>query len=112
LSYRWASAADLQQFYGELPRPTLRAVVLLLDDVPAGVIGLARDSGCDKLFSDAKPGFEPHLRRFQVLRAIKLVMSMVESSARDVYAVRQEDTDILVRLGFEHVEGDIYKWPN
>lgn len=112
LSYRWATATDLRRFYGELPGPTIRAVVALLDDEPVGVIGLARDRDCDKLFSDAKPEVMPHMARFAVLRMIKLAMSMVESSGRDVYAVRQEGTDILVRLGFRHVEGDIYKWPN
>lgn len=84
--------------------------MVLLDDEPAGVIGLARGSGCEKLFSEYKP--EMHLHRFEVLRAIKLAMTLVESSKCDVYAVREEGTDILLRLGFEHVEDDIYKWPS
>lgn len=111
LTYRFATESDLRQFYGELPRQTIRAVVVLLDGEPAGVIGLARDGGCAKLFSEYKPEMQHHLRRFQVLRAIRLAMTLVESSISEVYAVREEGTDVLLRLGFEHVEGDIYKWP-
>lgn len=101
----------MRRFYGELPRQTIRAVVLLLDGEPAGVIGLARNGGCEKLFSEYKPEMQEHLRRFEVLRAIKLAMTLVESSRCEVYAVREEGTDVLLRLGFEHVEDDIYKWP-
>ena len=111
LTYRFATATDLQRFYGELPGPTVRAVAVLLNDEPAAIIGLARDAGCEKLFSESKPALDPHLRRFEVLRAIKLAMTLVESTRCDVYAVREEGTDVLLRLGFEHVEGDIYKWP-
>jgi hypothetical protein len=111
VTYRFATESDLRRFYGELPRPTTRAVVVLLNGEPSGIIGLARDAGCEKLFSEYKPEMDPHLRRFEVLRAIKLAMTLVESSKCDVYAVREEGTDILLRLGFEHVEGDIYKWP-
>lgn len=100
----------MRRFYGELPRQTVRAVVILLDGEPAGLIGLARESGCEKFFSEAKS--ELDLRRFEVLRTIKLAMSLVKSSKCDVYAVREEGTDILLRLGFEHVEDDIYKWPS
>lgn len=110
LTYRFATESDLRRFYGELPRQTIRAVVILLNGEPAGIIGLARDAGCEKFFSESKPELDLH--RFEVLRAIKLAMSLVESSKCDVYAVREEGTDILLRLGFEHFEGDIYKWPS
>lgn len=111
LTYRFASESDLREFYGALPAQTTRAVVVLLNECPAGIIGLARDAGCAKLFSEYKPEMQQYLRRFEVLRAIKLAMSLVKSSGSDVYAVREEGTDILLRLGFVHVEGDIYKWP-
>jgi hypothetical protein len=111
LTYRFATAADLTRFYGELPRQTIRAVVVLLNGEPAGVIGLARDGGCAKFFSEYRPEIEPHLRRFEILRAIKLAMTLVKSSSTEVYAVREEGTNVLLRLGFEHVEDDIYRWP-
>lgn len=112
LTYRWASTADILGFYGALPIVTIRAVSLVLNGNVVGVIGLARGAECEKLFSDTHPELASYAHRFAILRAIKLVMSMVETSVLDVYAVRQDGTDILPRLGFDHVEGDIYKWHN
>lgn len=89
---------------------TTRAVAILLNDEPVGIIGLAYGIDCATLYSDAKPELEPHLRRFEVLRAIKLAMKLVESCGREVYAKRQEGTDIVERLGFEQLEGEVYRW--
>lgn len=89
---------------------TSRAVVILLDDEPAAMIGLAYGKDCATMFSDMRPQLEPYKRRISVLRAVKLAMRLADTCGRDVYAVRQEGTDILPRLGFEHYDGDIYKW--
>lgn len=89
---------------------TTRAVVLLVDQEPAAIIGLAMGLDCATLYSDAKPEIEPHLKRMAVLRAIKLAMQLVEACGREVYAKRQEGTDIILRLGFEHLEGEVYRW--
>lgn len=89
---------------------TSRAVVILLDDEPVAMIGLAYGQDCATMFSNAKPAIEPHKRRMPVLRAIKMAMNLADTCGRDVYAVRQEGTNILPRLGFEHYDGDIYKW--
>lgn len=89
---------------------TTRAVAILVDGEPAAIIGVAYGIDCATLYSDLKPEIEPHLQRFEVLRAIKLAMSLVESCGRDVYAKRQEGTDILLRLGFEKLDGEVYQW--
>lgn len=89
---------------------TSRAVVVLLDDEPVAMIGLAYGQDCATMFSNMKPQLEPYKRRMPVLRAIKMAMRLAATCGRDVYAVRQEGTDILPRLGFEHFDGDIYKW--
>lgn len=89
---------------------TVRAVVVLVDDEPAAVIGLALGIDCATLYSDVKPALEPHLRRLPVLRALKLSMKLVKQCGRDVYAIRQSGTDLLPRLGFEHLEGEVYVW--
>lgn len=89
---------------------TSRAVVVLLDDEPVAMIGLAYGLDCATMFSNSKPQLEPHKRRMPVLRAIKMAMRLADTCGRDVYAVRQEGTDILPRIGFEHFDGDIYKW--
>lgn len=89
---------------------TSRAVVILLDDEPVAMIGLAYGLNCATMFSNSKPQAEPYKRRMPVLRAIKLAMRLADTCGRDVYAVMQEGTDILPRLGFEHYDGDTYKW--
>lgn len=88
---------------------TVRAVVVLLDNEPAGMIGLALGVDSALLFSRCEQKLRPHLKRITVLRAIKLAMSMVRSCTRPVYAEREEG-DILPRLGFEHVHGEVYRW--
>lgn len=98
------------RFYGEPQRMTSRAVVVLLNDEPMAMIGLAYGLDCATMFSDMKPELEPHKRRMSVLRAIKMAMRLADTCGRDVYAVRKEGTDILPRLGFKHYDGDIYKW--
>lgn len=110
LTYRFATAADLTDFYGALPRMTVRAVTILLDDKPVAIIGVTIERECARFYSDMKPELEPHLRRFQVLRAIQLAMRLVRECGRNVYAVREEGTDLLERLGFTHKEGDVYVW--
>lgn len=108
--YRFASAADLQRFYDELPTQTIRAVVVLRNDEPMVIIGLANRADCATFFADYKPEASEFLRSMTVLRAIKKAMQIVMDSKRPVYAVRQEGTDLLVRLGFEHVSGEVYRW--
>jgi hypothetical protein len=110
LTYRFATAEDFRKFYGSPQRMTTRAVAILVDDEPVGIIGLALGLDCATLYSDAKPEIEPHLKRMTVLRAIKLAMRMVEQCGRDVYAKRQDGTDTILRLGFEHFDGEVYRW--
>jgi hypothetical protein len=110
LTYRFATRADFAVFYGKPQRMTARAVVILLNDKPAAMIGLAYGLDCATMFSDAKPELQPHIRRMPVLRAIKLAMTMADTCGRDVYAIREEGTNILPRLGFEHYDGETYKW--
>lgn len=109
ISWRYATAADIDRFYEGRPRETMRAVAIILDDEPVGIIGLAKEPDRDRLFSEYKPELEPHIRRIAVLRAIKAVMAWVEASKIPVYAI-SEGTGILERLGFKQVSGEIYTW--
>lgn len=89
---------------------TMRAVAILLDGEPVAIIGIAYGLDCATLFADYKSEIDPYRKRMTVLRAIKLAMTLVESCGRDVYAKRQEGTDIVERLGFEHLENEVYRW--
>ncbi len=111
LSYRYATADDLKRFYGHPPEQTLQAVVILLGDDPVAVIGLAYGKDCATMFSDTKPQILPFIKKMTVLRAIKFAMNLADACGRDVYAIRKEGTDILPRIGFQHFDGDTYKWP-
>ena len=89
----------------------MRAVVILLDEEPVAVIGLAEGIDCRTLFADSKPELDPYIKSMTVLRAIKLAMQLVKQSKKTVLAMRRPGTDMLIRLGFEHVRDDIYRWP-
>jgi hypothetical protein len=91
---------------------TMRAVAILIDDMPHAIIGVAYGIDCATLFADYTPEMERLKHRMTVLRAIKLAMTLVKSCGRDVYAKRQEGTDVVERLGFEHLENEVYRWPS
>lgn len=109
LSVRPAVASDIVEFYGE-PWPfTLKALVAILDGKPVGIIGISREYGLNKFFSDITPELEPHMKTMPILRAIKKMMREVESSRLPVVAIA-ENPALLERLGFSQVEGDRYQW--
>lgn len=75
------------------------------------VLGLANRCDHATLFADFNlEGYEMR-HSITVVRAIMQIMKMVKESKRQVYSVRQEGTDLLVRLGFEQVADDLYRWP-
>jgi hypothetical protein len=114
VGWRCASAADIDCYYGERPRQTLRAVVLTLNGAPNAVIGIARQSGYAQLFSEYKPEFRPHLRSMSTLRALKHVMAMIEESKLPVYAIAEDkeldSVRILTRLGFVPEKENVFRW--
>lgn len=110
VTYRFATAEDFRRYYGTTQKMTMRAVAILLDEEPVAIIGIAYGLDCATLFADYKPEIDPYRKRMTVLRAIKLAMTLVESCGRDVYAKRQEGTDIVERLGFDHLENEVYRW--
>lgn len=117
LTWRYATAADLLEFYGLRPAETTRAAVVLMGGVPAAVVGIALTREHARFFSDVRPELRPHLKRMPVLRAIKAAMRFVEAYRGPVLAVRDpfpESEALLRRLGFEYVDtqdvGEIYEW--
>lgn len=118
MTYRFATAADLDAYYGERPAQTVRAVILALDDEPAAVVGLANEGGYYKLFSEYKPQFKPYLRSMTTLRAIKAVMRMIKQARLPVVAVEQpnepDSPRLLARMGFvfhnDSDSGAVHEW--
>jgi hypothetical protein len=107
--WSYATASDIDEFYNGRPRESLRAVTVHMDGRPMLIIGIAKEPDRDRLFSEYKPEFAPYLKRMPVMRALKRVMSWVESSKVPVYAI-SEGTGILQRLGFKHETGPVYFW--
>lgn len=112
IAWRYAVAADITAYFGAPRLETCRAVVVTMDEKPVGIIALVSGGGCWTIQSEYKPELEPYLRSMPVLRAIKAAMRWVKSSHKRVYAIRDEGTDALLRLGFECIDGDVYQWPN
>ena len=113
-SIRWqyASAADVERFYSGAVRPTLRAVIVTLDGEPVGIIGVSREDGIGKYFSEYRDALKPHLRSITVMRAIKVSMEFVKEDPGPVYAGAEHEKGkhILTRLGFTNIDGDLFSW--
>ena len=110
IAWRFASTADIEQYYGERPRESLRAVAIVVDGEPAAIIGMAIERGRMRAFSEYKPALEPHLKSMPVLRAIKAAQQMFAQTSMPIVAVREGGSVILERIGFDHVDGDTYLW--
>lgn len=114
VAYRYATAADIERYYGGPQPMTLRAVVLTLNDEPAAVIGVARHECYAQFFSEYRPEFLSHLKSMSTLRALKRVMSIVEETKLPVYAIAEEEEPdsvrILSRLGFVPFEENVFRW--
>jgi hypothetical protein len=102
LSYRAATARDVEEFYGRRTAETLRVVVVLLGERPVGIIGLARDGYSTRFFSEYKPELEPHLSSVTVWRAIKAALKFVDECRSPVYVV-SSDARMMRRIGFQEV---------
>lgn len=116
VSFRFATANDIERYYGTCPYQTLRAVVLLLNDEPAAVIGVARDEDHAQFFGDYRDTFVPHMKSMTTLRAIKRAMRIVAESHLPVFALADEEEPdserLLTRLGFAPVPDRhrLYQW--
>lgn len=108
MTYRVGTHADVCEWFGKLPRETLRAVVILLDGRLAGIIGLGRAAAWTELFSDHKPELAPHLSSVAVWRAVKLAMRFVNECRAPVFSV-SSDARLMARLGFHEVNPGIWR---
>ena len=110
LEWSIASAKDIDDFYGERPRETLKAIVIKLNGSPAAIIGLATERVRARAFSEYTPALQPYLKSITVMRAVKAAQQMFADSRKPVFAVREGCSDFLERLGFVQVDGEVYSW--
>jgi hypothetical protein len=110
LTWDYATSADIDDYYGERPHETLRAIVVKLNGMPAGLLGLAKEADRDRAFTEYKPELEPYLKSIVVGRAIQALLKWVKASRVPVYALSDRD-DVLTKYGFKHIQGEYYEWP-
>lgn len=110
ISHRFATAADIDKYYGERPAATIRAIVILIDDEPAGIAGLVLKRGGDRClaFSEFKPELEPHLKTMPVLRAVKSAQRMILETPLPVLVYDTTNPPLLERLGFTEIEPGVH----
>lgn len=91
-----------EAYYGRPSPRTFRGWVCLIDDRPAGVVGIYNDGPERVVFSDIKP--EHARERRAIVQGIRLVREMYEPSPLPVYAVANPEIPtaqpLLARLGF------------
>lgn len=108
ISFRYASTADVDRYFDERPAQTITAIVVLLDDEPAGMIGLARERDRMIAFSEYKPVLEPHLKSMTVLRAIKAAHRMFLDAPLPVIVCDTTNPRLVERLGFRLIEPGVH----
>lgn len=111
VTYRTATAKDVEAYYGGPVPVTIRAMVVCVDEEPKAIVGISRWPDHARYFSEYKPEFEPYMKTMPVLRAIKKSMQWVEKSPMLVLAVA-DNPPLLERLGFAHLHEDVYVWPH
>lgn len=112
IAIRPATATDIAEFYGGARRETVEAVAVVKDGAVVGIIGLKHEPGRRLLFADGRPELGDDIRSFAVRRAIFRMLDQGLRSKLPLFSVRAPDSDLLPRLGFEPICGDLYKWPN
>lgn len=114
ITWRFATAKDVQAYYGSLPAQTMRAVVIVMGEEVAGILGVASHENHAQFFSEFREPLRPHLRTLPAMRAIKRAQGLVRESLLPVFAIAEEtEADavrILTRLGFVHHQENIYTW--
>lgn len=110
VTVRPATAADILEYYGEPCRHTMNAVVIDKAGQLVGIIGVVTRFGQKVLFSEYRPELGNDIRSFAVRRAAIEMTRLAISSKLPVFSVKEEESDVLERLGFERVSGDIYQW--
>ena len=108
ISYRYASAADVDRFYGERPEQTIQAIVICVDDEPKAIVGLDRRKDRYIAFSEYKPEFEPYLKSMTTLRALKAAERMFHSAPLPVIVQNTSNPTLLERLGFIEIQPGVH----
>lgn len=104
-----ATTLDIKSYYGST-KETLRAICVKRDGVPVGFVGIAIGPHYSRFFSEYRDLNCKELCK--CYRAVKMAMRFVKESRRPVVSIAEHEQGHknLQRLGFKHVENELYVW--
>lgn len=109
---RFATGDDVIEYFGAPHPGTMRAIVIVMDDLVVGILGVVREGDIGKYFCNFKPELEPYLRSMTIMRAVKQSMEFVHNYKGPLISIAEhaEGCRLLNRLGFTHLQGALYGW--
>lgn len=113
VTFRQATAADLEAYYGEAPARTMKAWVAVVDERPIGIAGLIyRGAQPWYLFSDVKPAMLRH--RKAIVAGGRMVLRMLRGVPAVALTDNPKSAKLLRLMGLVFLghtaEGDLYEW--
>ncbi len=108
ITHRFATASDIDRYYGERPAQTIKAITILMDNEPAAVIGLEVRRDRYIAFSEFKPELAPHLKSMSVLRAVKSAQRMFREALMPVLVFNTTNPPLLEGLGFQQIAEGVH----
>lgn len=106
VTYRLATAEDIEAVTGQKTPYTVMAYAFFLDGEPAGLGGYKLENGNFVVFSDIKKDVKAP--KMTVYRCVRKVMDMIKAKGLPMYAMA-ENPELCERLGFKRITGDVYK---
>ena len=76
------------------------------------MLGLVRENGVGKFFTDHKPELHPYLKSITIMRSLLKALDWCREYRGPVIAIASTAQSCITmnRLGFEHMEGVYYGW--
>lgn len=113
VTFRQATSADLETYYGAPPARTMKAWVALVDEKPIGIAGLIyRGATPWYLFSDVKPQMARH--RKAVIAGGRMVLRALRGVPAVALSDNPKSAKLLRFMGLtflgQTAEGDLYEW--
>ena len=113
IEYRYATAVDARNFWGKPMHETFRGMAWTLDGEVVGLMGICRDAAGSKFFADYLPEMESRMNEISMQRVLMITLGWVKKHPYPVHAVAKHEKGhaLLQRIGFTHLDKDVYLWP-
>ena len=109
---RAANALDVRSLYDGPAKRSMRAVAVVVDNVPLGLGGIYYEDERAVAFSRMKPELRAY--PWAIYKAARLVMDMAQKRGCPLFAVADKSIprsrEFLEHLGFESPDGEVYQW--